>query len=147
MGFLSTGKLISNASLIALGAVPLMLIQCGGHVIQAVGDYEADLKTGVQTFVVRYGRNKGVIVAGVMFLMAGLSPFVFSAFGLLPHRHLLPFPVILLLTMPIVMRYLDVLKDPSPKNVIRMQRTAKKYGLIGVTVIFAYVLLVGTTSF
>ncbi len=147
MGFLSTDKLISNASLIALGAVPLMLIQCGGHVIQAVGDYEADLKTGVQTFVVRYGRKKGVIVAGVMFLVAGLSPFVFSAFGLLPYRHLSLFPVILLLTVPIVMRYLDVLKDPSPKNVIRMQRTAKKYGLIGVTVIFAYVLLVGTTSF
>ncbi len=147
MGFLSTDKLISNASLLALGAVPLMLIQCGGHVIQAVGDYEADLKTGVQTFVVRYGRKKGAIVAGVMFLMAGLSPFVFSAFGLLPHRHLLLFPVILLLIMPIVMRYLDVLKDPSSKNVIRMQRTAKKYGLIGVTVIFAYVLLVGMTSF
>jgi 4-hydroxybenzoate polyprenyltransferase len=112
-----------------------------------VGDYEADLKTGVQTFVVKYGRNRGVIVAGIMFLMAGLSPFVFSAFGLFPHRHLLLFPVILLLTMPIVMRYLDVLKDPSPRNVIRMQRTAKKYGLIGVTVIFAYVLLVGTASF
>ena len=147
MGFLSTDKLISNAPSIVLGAVPLMLIQCGGHVIQAVGDYEADLKTGVQTFVVRYGRKRGAIVAGVMFLMAGLSPFVFSAFDLLPYRHLFLFPVILPLTMPIVMRYLDVLKDPSPKNVVRMQKTAKKYGLIGVTVIFAYVLLVGTSSF
>jgi 4-hydroxybenzoate polyprenyltransferase len=146
MGFLSTDKLISNAIPIVLGAVPLMLIQCGGHVIQAVGDYEADLKTGVQTFVVRYGRKRGAIAAGIMFLMAGLSPSVFSAFGLLPYKHLLLFPVILPLTVPIIMRYLDVLKDPSPKTVVRMQKTAKKYGLIGVTVIFAYLLLVGTTS-
>jgi 4-hydroxybenzoate polyprenyltransferase len=147
MGFLSTDKLISDASSIVLGAVPLMLIQCGGHVIQAVGDYEADLKTGVQTFVVRYGRKRGVIIAGIMFLTAGLSPFVFSAFGLLPYRHLFLFLVILPLTVPIIMHYLDVLRDPSPKNVVRMQKTAKKFGLIGVTVIFAYLLLVGTTGF
>jgi 4-hydroxybenzoate polyprenyltransferase len=147
MGFLSTDKLVSNVSSIVLGAVPLMLIQCGGHVIQAVGDYEADLKTGVQTFVVRYGRKTGGVVAGIMFLIAGLSPFAFSAFGLLPYKHLLLFPVILPLTLPIAMRYRDVLKDPSSKNVVRMQRTAKKYGLIGVTVIFAYLLLVGTTNF
>jgi 4-hydroxybenzoate polyprenyltransferase len=147
MGFLSTDRLISNVSSIVLGAAPLMLVQCGGHVIQAVGDYETDLKTGVQSFVVRYGRKKGVIVAGVMFLMAGLSPLAFSALGLLPYRHLFLFPVILPLTAPIIMRYLDVLKDPSPKAVVSMQKTAKKYGLIGVTVIFAYLLLVGTASY
>jgi 4-hydroxybenzoate polyprenyltransferase len=146
MGFLSTDKLISNAIPIVLGAVPLMLIQCGGHVIQAVGDYEADLKTGVQTFVVRYGRRRGVISAGIMFLSAGLSPFVFSALGLLPYKHLLLLPGILPLTVPIALRYLDVLKDPSPRTVVRMQKTAKKYGLIGVTMIFAYLLLVGTTT-
>jgi 4-hydroxybenzoate polyprenyltransferase len=147
MGFLSTDRLISNVSSIVLGAAPLMLVQCGGHVIQAVGDYETDLKTGVQSFVVRYGRKKGVIAAGVMFLMAGLSPLAFSALGLLPYRHLFLFPVILPLTAPIIMRYLDVLKDPSPKAVVSMQKTAKKYGLIGVTVIFAYLLLVGTASY
>jgi 4-hydroxybenzoate polyprenyltransferase len=147
IGFLSTDRLIFSVPSIVLCALPLVLIQCGGHVIQAVGDYEADLKTGVQTFVVRYGRKRGVIVAGFMFLMAGLSPFVCSAFGLLSHRHLVLFPLILPLTVPIAMRYLDVLKDPTPRNVIRMQKAAKKYGLIGVTVIMAYALLVGATAF
>ena len=78
-------KLIVNIPSIMLGAMPLMLIQCGGHIIQAVGDCEADRKTGVNTFVVRYGRKKGVIVAGFMFLMASLSPFAYSAFGLPPR--------------------------------------------------------------
>ncbi len=86
-----TDKLTSNIPSIMLGAMPLMLLQCGGHLIQAVGDYEADLKTGIHTFVVRYGRKKGVIVAGFMFLIASFSPFVYSAFGLLPYRHLFLF--------------------------------------------------------
>jgi 4-hydroxybenzoate polyprenyltransferase len=119
-----------------------MLIQCGAHIIQAVGDYEADRKTGVHTFVVRYGRKKGVIVAGFMFLIAGFSPFGYSAFGLLPYRHLLLFFIIFPLSIPIIMRYGDVLKNPSTKNVINIQKTTRKYGIIGVTVILAYALLV-----
>ena len=147
MGLGSSDKLISNIPLIMLGAVPLILIQCGGHIIQAVGDYEADYKTGVHTFVVRYGRKKGVIAAGFMFLMASLSPFVYSAFGLLPYRHLFLFFILFPFSIPIIMRYADVLKNPSTKNVINIQKTTRKYGIIGVTVIWAYALLAKIASF
>jgi len=140
-------QLISNIPSIMLGAMPLMLIHCGGHIIQAVGDYEADYKTGVHTFVVRYGRKKGVIVAGFMFLIAGFSPFVYSAFGLLSYRHLFLFSIIFPLSIPIIMRYADVLKNPSTKNVINIQKTTRKYGIIGVTVIWAYALLAKIASF
>jgi 1,4-dihydroxy-2-naphthoate octaprenyltransferase len=129
-----------------LSAMPLVLIQCSGHIIQAVGDYEADLKTGVQTFVVRYGRKKGVFVAGFMFLIAGLSPFVYSAFGLLPYRHLLSFSVLFPLSVPIIKRYIDVLKNPSTKNVISIQKTTRDYGIIGLTAILAYILLTKIAS-
>ena len=147
MGLGLSDKLIANIPSIMLGAVPLMLVHCGGHIIQAVGDYEADLKTGVRTFVVRHGRKKGVIVAGFTFLMASLSPFAYSAFGLLPYRHLFLFPIIFPLSIPIIMRYADVLKNPSTKNVINVQKTTRKYGIIGVTVIWAYALLAKTASF
>ena len=147
MGLGSSDKLISNIPLIMLGAVPLILIQCGGHIIQAVGDYEADYKTGVHTFVVRYGRKKGVIAAGFMFLMASLSPFVYSAFGLLPYRHLFLFFILFPFSIPLIMRYADVLKNPSTKNVINIQKTTRKYGIIGVTVLWAYALLAKVASF
>jgi len=65
-----TDKLISSIPSIMWDAMPLMLIHCGGHIIQAVGDYESDRKTGVHTFAVRYGKKKGVILAGFMFLIA-----------------------------------------------------------------------------
>jgi len=147
MGGELTDKLIYSIPSTMLGAMPLMLIQCGGHIIQAVGDYEADRKTGVRTFVVRYGRKKGVIVAGFMFLTASFSPFVYSAFGLLPYRHLFLFFVLFPLSIPLIMRYADVLKNPSTKNVINIQKTTRKYGIIGVTVLWAYALLAKMASF
>jgi len=147
MGLGLTGKLVSNIPSIMLGAMPLILIHCGGHIIQAVGDYEADLKTGVHTFAVRYGRKMGVIVAGFMFLIASFSPFVYSAFGLLPYRHLFLFFIIFPLFIPIIRRYADVLKNPTTKNVISIQKATKKYGIIGVTLIWAYALLARIASF
>ncbi len=140
-------NVISSVSLIMLGAMPLTLIQCGGHIVQAVGDYEADRKTGVHTFVVRYGMKRGVIVAGFMFLVASFSPFVYAAFGLLPYRHLLLFFVVFPLSIPIAIRYADLLKNPSTRNVINMQKTTRKYGVIGITLIWAYVLLAKIISF
>jgi 4-hydroxybenzoate polyprenyltransferase len=142
-----TDKLVSNIPSIMLGAMPLMLIHSGGHIIQAVGGYEADLKTGVHTFVARYGRKKGVIVAGFMFLIAGFSPFVYSAFGLLPYRHLFLFFIIFPLSIPIILRYADMLKNPSTKNVIYIQKTTRKYRIIGVSVIWVYALLVKIAGF
>ena len=133
-----TDKLISNIPSIMWGAMPLMLIHCGGHIIQAVGDYEADRKTGVHTFVVRYGRKKSVIVAGFMFLIASFSPLVYSVFGLLSYKHLFLFFILFPLSIPIIKRYAAVLKNSSTKNVVNMQKTATKYGIIGATVMLGY---------
>ena len=147
MGLELTDKLSSDILLIVLGVVPLMLIHCGGHIIQAVGDYEVDRKMGVYTFVVKYGRKNGAIVAGFMFLLAGFSPLVYSVFGLLPYRHLFMFFIVFPLSVPIIKRYAAVLKNPSTKNVVNMQKTATKYGIIGATVMLGYTLLVKTAGF
>ena len=102
----------------------------------------------MHTFVVRHGRKNIVIVAGFMFLIAGFSPFVYSAFGLLPYRHLLLSFILFPLFTPIIMRHVDVLKNPSTKTVINMQKSARaKYEIIGVTVILAYALLAKIAGF
>lgn len=142
MGLELTNKLGSDISLIMLGVVPLVLIHCGGHIIQAVGDYEVDRKTRVHTFVVRYGRKNGVVAAGLMFLLACFSPFIYSVFGLLPYRHLFMFLPLFPVSVPIIKRYAALLKNPSAKNVVNMQKAATKYGLIGIAVMLAYTLFV-----
>jgi 4-hydroxybenzoate polyprenyltransferase len=141
MGLESTSKLSSDISSIILGVVPLMLIHCGGHIIQAVGDYEVDRKMQVHTFVVRYGRKNGVVAAGLMFLLACFLPFIYSVFGLLSYRHLFMFFTLFPLSVPIIKRYAALLKKPSTKNVVNIQKTATKYGIIGITVMLAYTLL------
>ena len=104
-------------------------------------------KMRVTTFVVRYGRKNGVVVAGFMFLLAGFSPFVYSVLGLLSYKHLFLFFILFPLSVPIIKCYVAVLKKASTKNVIRMQKTAIKYGIIGATVMFGYTLLVKTAGF
>jgi 4-hydroxybenzoate polyprenyltransferase len=146
MGLELTGKLSSDISSIMLGVVPLILIHSGGHILQAVGDYEVDRKMGVHTFVVRYGKKKGAVVAGFMFLLACFSPFIYSFLGLLSYKHLFMFFILFPLSIPIIKRYADVLKDPSTKNVINMQKTATKYGIIGVAVMLGYTLLLDIAS-
>ena len=142
MGLELAGKLDSNISLILLGVVPLMLIHSGGHIIQAIGDYEADRRMEVHTFVVKFGKKNGAIVAGILFLSAGFLPLVYSVFGLLPYEHLLIFFIFFPLSMPIIKRYTSVLKKPSSQNVINMQKTATKYGVVGATVALCYIILV-----
>jgi len=146
MGLELAGKLDSNISLILLGVVPLMLIHSGGHIIQAIGDYEADRRMEVHTFVVKFGKKNGAIVAGILFLSAGFLPLVYSVFGLLPYEHLLIFFIFFPLSMPIIKRYTSVLKKPSSQNVISMQKTATKYGVIGATVALCYIILVNIAN-
>jgi len=146
MGLELTRKPSSDISSIMLGVVPLILIHSGGHILQAVGDYEVDRKMGVHTFVVRYGKKKGAVVAGFMFLLACFSPFIYSFLGLLSYKHLFMFFILFPLSVPIIKRYADVLKDPSTKNVINMQKTATKYGIIGVAVMLGYTLLLDIAS-
>jgi 4-hydroxybenzoate polyprenyltransferase len=147
MGLELTDNLSPHILSIMLCVVPLILLHCGGHIIQAVGDYEVDRKMGVHTFVVRYGRKNASILAGSMFLLAGFLPFIYSVFGLLSYTHLLMFFALFPLSIPIIKRYTDVLKEPSTKNVVNMQKTATKYGIIGITVMLGYTLLLKMTSF
>jgi len=147
MGLELTDKLSSDISSIMLGVVPLVLIHCGGHIIQAIGDYEVDRKMGIRTFVVKYGKKKGAIVAGFMFLSACFLPFIYSVFGLLFYRHLLMFFILFPLSIPVIKCYATVLKNPSTRNVLNMQKTATKYGIIGVAVMLGYTILVKIFGF
>ena len=146
MGLELTGKISSDISSIMLGVVPLILIHSGGHILQAVGDCEVDRKMGVHTFVVRYGKKKGVVAAGFMFLLACFSPLIYSVFGLFSYKHLFMFFILFPLSVPIIKRYAEVLKEPSTRTVINMQKTATKYGIIGMAVMLGYTLLVNIAS-
>jgi len=129
-----------SISLIFASAIPLTLAHSSGHILQALGDYEADHKTGVQTFVVKYGRKKGIVVMSFLSLIAYLWPFIYAAFGLVPSSYFLLFFLPLPFCIPIAKRYIITIKNPTTENVVSLQKAARKYGIIIVAVVGAYVL-------
>jgi 4-hydroxybenzoate polyprenyltransferase len=119
-----------------------MLAHSSGHILQALGDYEADRKNGVQTIVVRHGRKKGIIIMGLLSLTTGFLPFVYAAFGLaLPLTYFPLFFLPLPFCMPIAKRYIITIKNPTTENVESLQKAARRYGIIIMVVVGAYVLV------
>lgn len=130
-----------SVSFILMSAIPLMLAHSGGHILQALGDYEADHKTGVQTFVVKCGRKKGIIIVGLFSLITGLLPFIYAVFGLLPFNYFLLFFLPLPLCIPIAKRYIIATKNLTTENLVNLQKATRKYGIIIMAVVAAYVLV------
>jgi 4-hydroxybenzoate polyprenyltransferase len=130
-----------SPSLIILATTPLILFQCGAHIIQTIGDYEADREAGVRTFVVRYGRKKGVTIAGLTFLLAFLFPFMCLFAGLVSPDHIIFFTVLLLLSIPSLMRFRHLYKNPCSSSVVSLQKTVRKYGILILIIAWIYVLI------
>jgi len=130
-----------SISLVLASATPLILAHSSGHILQALGDYETDSKNGVQTFAVKHGRKKGVIIMGLLSLTTGLLPFIYAGFGLaVPSSYFPLFFLPLPFCIPITKRYIITIKDPSTENVVSLQNVARRYGIIIMVGVGAYVL-------
>jgi len=130
-----------SISLIILATTPLTLFHCGAHIIQTIGDYEADREAGVRTFVVRYGRKKGVTIAGLTFLSAFLFPFICLFTGLVSPDHIIFFTVLLLLSIPSLLRFWHLYKNPCSSSVVSLQKSVRKYGILVLIIAWIYVLI------
>jgi 4-hydroxybenzoate polyprenyltransferase len=131
-----------SISLILTSAIPLMLAHSSGHILQALGDYEADRENGVQTIVVKYGRKKSIVIMGLLSLAAGLLPFVYVAFAIvLPSIYFPLFFLPLPFCIPIAKRYVITIKNPTTENVVSLQKASRKYGIVIMALIGAYVLV------
>jgi 4-hydroxybenzoate polyprenyltransferase len=131
-----------SISLILTSAIPLMLAHSSGHILQALGDYEADRENGVQTIVDKYGRKKSIVIMGLLSLITGLLPFVYVAFALvLPSIYFPLFFLPLPFCIPIAKRYVITIKNPTTENVVSLQKAARKYGIVIMALVGAYVLV------
>lgn len=124
-----------------LTAAPLTLFQSGSHIIQAVGDCEADRGAGLRTLPARYGRRAGVALAGSMFLAAVLSPLAYMALGLSSRGYLPWYSVALPFAAPALALYRKVLMNPSEGTVANLRKLAVRYGPPTLAAAWIYVLL------
>ncbi len=116
--------------LVLMLGVSLTLAHSSGHILQALGDCESDEKQAVQTFVVKSGRKKAIILMGVLSVIAGILPFVYAARGFAPNNLFLVFLLPLPLCIPILRRYIALINEPTTQNAVTLQKTARKYGII-----------------
>ncbi len=119
-----------NVLLILMMGLSLTLVHSSGHILQALGDYESDEKQAVQTFVVKYGKKKAIIIMGVLSIVTGLLPFIYAARGFLPTTLFLVLFLPLPFCIPIVRRYIVLTKKPTTQNALSLQKTTRKYGII-----------------
>jgi len=141
IGVGTSSQLNVSMSLILTSAMPLMLAHSSGHILQALGDYEADSKNGIQTFVVKHGRKKSIIIMGLLSLTTGLLPLLYTAFGLtLPSTYFPLFFLPLPFCIPIAKRYIATMKNPTTENIVNLQKATRKYGVIIMVVVGVYVL-------
>ena len=129
-------------SVILISAAPLMSLHSSGHILQALGDYEADRKARVQTFVVKYGRKSGVIVMGFLFLLTGLLTIIYAVFSSLPSSYFPLYFLLLPLCIPIAEPYMLTIKNPTTENIIDLQKVIRKSGIIMLVLVGAYVLVI-----
>ena len=143
MGLGTAHQLDLNISLIILTSAPLILYQFGGHIVQAIGDYTADRDFGLKTFPVRYGPERAVFLAGFFFFLASIFPFIYLLLGIIQPIHFVLGVILIPLFIPIMIRFIDLYKEPSEKNVNNLQKTVKNTGLFGLIIILTYILIVG----
>jgi len=142
IGLGTAHRLDLDIILMLLASAPLMVFQSGGHIVQALGDYSADRDCGLNTFPVRYGPRKAAFLAATFFFLAFLSPVVYLVMGLIQPVHFLLAVVLIPLFIPILLRFVELYRQPSEQKAIDLQKTVKKIGMYGLIVIMLYVLLV-----
>jgi 4-hydroxybenzoate polyprenyltransferase len=119
-----------NVLLILMMGLSLTLAHSSGHILQALGDHESDEKQEVQTFVVKSGRKKAIIIMGVLSIIAGIVPFIYAARGFLPANLFLVLFLPLPFCLPVVWKYITLASKPTTQNALSLQKTTRKYGII-----------------
>ena len=140
---LATSRLSAvNILPMLLISMPLMAFHSGGHLVQALGDYSADMDFGLNTFPVKYGQKKAAFLTVFFFFLASLSPFIYLLLGMIQPVHFAIAVVLIPLSMPILIRFIELCKQPSEEHAMNLQKTVKKIGVFGLVIILAYILAV-----
>jgi len=126
---------------ILLSVTPLLIFQSAGHIFQAVGDYEADLRVNIRTFVVKYGRNSSVRLGELFLITSALLPILF--WFLIPSLgdFLYWYMSIFVFCIPVFYCLMNLLKDPSTDTINSLRYISRKFAPPILFIIWIYVFI------
>lgn len=127
---------------IFLAAVPLFLIQCSGHILQAVGDYEPDLTENVTTFSVKYGKITSLRVSKCFLIITPILPMFYDFFNLSSTPFLHWYLIVFIGLFPCLLYLIWRLGDASENRLNTLRTISRRVGTLALVAIWLYVLLI-----
>jgi len=127
---------------VLLCVIPLLLFQSASHIFQAVGDYEADLKSHVHTFVVKYGEKKSVKLGMLLLTLCVLLPILYGVSNLYYSTDFFYwYLVTFICCIPGILYSMNLLRNPSNNNIDTLLHISQKGGPMILVALWVYVLL------
>jgi len=126
---------------ILLCVIPLLLFQSAGHIFQALGDFEADLRGNICTFVVRYGKNTSVRLGELFLITSTLLPILFWFLTPSLADFLYWYMGIFIFCIPVICCLMNLLKDPSRDTINTLRCVSRKFSPPVLLVIWIYVFI------
>ena len=126
---------------VLLSVIPLLIFQSAGHIFQAVGDYEADLKGDIHTFAVKFGKKTSVRLAELFLVTSALLPILFWL--LIPSLpgFLQWYMGIFIFCVPVFYYLMNSLKDPSRESIDTLRCISRRVSPLILSMIWIYVLI------
>lgn len=125
--------------------IPLLLFHSASHIFQAVGDYEADLRGNIHTFVVKYGKKTSVKVGEVLLVISAFLPILYGFLSLSLVDYLSWYLVIFICCVPGMFYVMRLLRDPSKDNINTLRYIFQKVSPLILIVVWIYVYLIKTS--
>ena len=125
-----------------LCVLPLLCFTSATHILQAAGDYEADLHRNVRTFVVRFGKKTAMNVVRVLLVLCALLPVLYGFLQLSITDFLSWYLVLFTFSIPVMVAILHFLRNPSDDriNTLRHIFQTASPTILAILWIYVYVL-------
>jgi 4-hydroxybenzoate polyprenyltransferase len=125
-----------------LTMLPIMFFQCATHILQAVGDHEADTKAGVKTFASKFGKKNSVRIAKSLIMTSLLLPFFFGLFNLSLTNYVSWYVMLLIPSLAYLSFATINLRNPSKYSIKHLSDKAKRLGPIIYIILASFVLFI-----
>ncbi len=127
---------------ILLCIIPLFLFQIASHIFQAIGDYEADRRDKITTFVVRYGKERSAKIGVLFSSLSMVLPIIYGVLNLaVTTEFLYWYLLVLLFFLPFFIYLLRLSANPKTENIDRLMSVSRRFTPILLLVLYSCTLI------
>ncbi len=124
-----------------LCTIPLFFFQIASHIFQAIGDYEADRREDITTFVVKYGKEKSAKIGTFLALLSLVLPSSYGLFNLTSTKEFaFWYLFVIVLFLPLEVYLLRLSTKPTLKNIGTLTRISRRFTPFTLVALYCLVL-------